>query len=264
MTLKAWASIAAGEYDQDSPFDVTLATKLRDRFLHLKQILDGDSIHAGKYPHSHDGDGSSALSGPYSGNLVKDFCPDSGADGEWRYSGFSTSNDNGIETTTTTAHYAYQLLMYTASVSKATIGSGADLTVSIMVRPKTGAPTTGELWFGIADGATTFKANCTGKITASGITTTKRYYMHLTAASVGSFSTDCRVLIKNGTTAPDAQLYVSGIDVRAGLALAYPEPAMNEDSSDGEHDDWKRFSLTSMPIYEKATAITSATSVTGV
>jgi len=259
MALTPWDDIADAEIAQDEPFTEELALKYRAQMYHLKQVIVGDGPYRGRWPHAHRAD-ESPLTAPYSGNLLKDFCPDDDDGGSWTRSGYTISNDNGIETTTTILHHAWQMLMYPAAVSKSAMG-GADLTVSFTVKPKAGAPAAGELWFGIADGSSSaYKAGCKGVITASGITTTKRYYMQLAGAIVGTFSTDCRMLIRNGTTPPNAALYITGIDVRAGLVVPYVEPGMNENTA--VHDDWAKFSVSR--IFAKDVQITNVIAVVGV
>lgn len=260
----AWTDISTGVVDQDSEVDVTLWEAMRRNQVFLKEVLYGTGSFVGNVPHAHLGTEDAAVSFASTPNLLSDSAPDIDSTRGWTVSGYTVQDDKGFLTTTTANHYASQIIAGLASVSKAAMGAGADMMLSIFVRAQSTVPTAGELHFGLADGATptTFKTGCKGVISYTSITTAhQRFYMPLLAATTGSWTTDCRFLLKNHSTAPNQPLLVTAMAACIGAQLIYWSPGLLDNEL--LHENWHHYGISDCPIWDELVARTSAVYVAG-
>jgi hypothetical protein len=265
----SWTTISNARIDANSPGDTDLVTDMRDNLEFLRELFLGSNTTIASVPHVHAGVTDGSVDAMTSDNILVNSAPDDDGDGDWSTSNVSIESDRGFLVSTTELASAYQIFTTRADLSKAMLGSsGADMVISLFVKAKTSAPTAGVLSFGLADGsATAYQAGCRGDIAFGSITTSwKRFYMTLTAKGGGA-STDNRFLLLNGwstNAALDQQVIVTCMAVNFGRSLTYWMPGVTEASgNDDTHDDWRRYGLTDVPCWERATAITNATAVTG-
>ena len=266
----SWTTISNARIDARSPFDVDLTTDLRDNLEFLRELYLGSNTTIAAVPHTHLGVTDGAVDAVTSDNILVNSAPDDDGDGDWFTSNVSIESDRGFLVSTTELASAYQILTTRAELSKPMLGTtGGNLVVSLFVKAKTSAPTAGKLSFGLADGsATAYITGCRADIDFSQVTTSwKRFYTVLSAKGGGA-TTDVRFLLLNGwstNAAFDQQVIVTCMAVNLGSALTYWMPGVTEASgNDDTHDDWRRYGLTDVPCWERATAITNATSITAV
>lgn len=265
----SWTTISNARIDARSPFDVDLATDLRDNLEFLRELYLGSNTTIASVPHTHLGVTDGTVDAVTSDNILVNSAPDDdGVGNDWTYSEVSIESDRGFLVPVTELGYAYQILTTRADLSKAMLGTtGGNFVVSLFVKAKTSAPTAGKLSFGLADGSTTaYISGCRADIDFSQVTTSwKRFYTVLSAKGGGA-STDVRFLLLNGwstNAALDAQTIVTCMAVNLGSQLTYWMPGITEASgNDDTHDDWRRYGLTDVPCWERATAITNATAIT--
>lgn len=260
----AWTNIPSTDLDQDSPLTTTVLESYRKNQVHLKEILLGTGEYRGETPHVHDGREDGEIGAASSENILSDSAVSTGgAAYAWTTSGWTTNAANGFDTTTTAGHSSYQILYRQPAQSKAAFGtSGADIVIALYVKAQGTLPTAGELWFGLSDGSTSaYVAGCKGVIAFGSVTSAwKRFYMALSAKGGGA-ATDLRILLRNGTTAPNQKLWVTAVSANLGSSLTYWAPGMNESIT--AHVAWNYYSI-GPPVFEKATSITNATAISGV
>lgn len=262
----SWTTIGNSRIDANSPFDVDLTTDLRDNLEFLRELVLGSNTTIASVPHSHLGVTDGAVDVVTSDNILVNSAPDddAGVGHDWSASGVSDETDRGFLVSTADGAYAYQILTTRSDLRGMFGATGGDFVISLFVKAKTSAPTSGVLSFGLADGsATSFISGCRADIPFGDVTTTwKRFYTTL-EAKAGGASTDVRFLLLNGWSTNAAfnnQTIVTCMAVNLGRTLTYWMPGITEASGNGDtHDDWKKYGLTDVPCWERASAITNAT-----
>lgn len=215
----SFTTVASSLIDADSPLRASSITNIYNNTVHLEEWL-GHSYTAAQN-HDHDGRNSALISVPGAWNMCTDPFPQSSGAGplnRWNLSGATYQPLTGIRYTTSGNYGYHNIFEYAdADSSRAVLGTGADLVLSLVVT-RTAALSAGVIKFGFSDNSTSaWVTGASASFSYSDIGTSwKRVWTKVSGLTV---VTNCRILIRCTTSITGGSIDVSGICCVPGNTL---------------------------------------------